>query len=335
MSVNLSSKYLGLPLKNPIVIAASPLTAKIEWLQRLESVGAAAVVLPSLFQEQIEHDTEQLTRVHETGADSFAEALTYFPEPQEYRAGPDTYIELLESAKKAVKIPVIASLNGTEKGGWVRYAKMMQDAGADALELNVYYVAADIAMSGADVETQYLELVSEVRKSVSIPLSVKIGPYFSSVGHFCKQLAEAGADGLVLFNRFLQPDIDLETLETDSRLILSDPFELLLPLRWTAILHGRVNMSLAITSGIHDVEGLIKALLVGADVGMIASVIYNEGFDFVTKMVDGLHDWLTQREYESVEQLKGSMDQENCPNPEAFARGNYMKALVSYSSKPI
>lgn len=335
MSVNLSTRYLGLSLKNPVVIAASPLTAKIEWLERLESLGAAAAVLPSLFQEQIEHDTEQLTRVHETGADSFAEALTYFPEPQDYRTGPDTYLELIEAAKKAVKMPIIGSLNGTEKGGWIRYAKMIQDAGADALELNVYYVAADLNMSGDEVESQYLDLVAEVRRSVNIPLAVKIGPYFSSVGHFCRRLVEAGADGLVLFNRFLQPDIDLETLELDSRLILSDPFELLLPLRWTAIMHGRINASLAITSGIHNVESLVKALLVGADVGMIASVIYNEGFDYVGKLVEGLGQWLEQHEYESVEQMKGSMDQENCPDPEAFARGNYMKALVNYTSKPI
>ena len=335
MSVNLTTKYLGLSLKNPVVIAACPLTAKAEWLKRLEEAGAAAAVLPSLFQEQVEHDSEELTHVHEFGADSFAEALTYFPEPEQYRTGPESYLDLIQTAKRTVKMPIIASLNGTEMGGWVRYAKMMQDAGADALELNVYYVAADVAMSGAAVEEQYLDLVEAVKSSVAIPLSVKVGPYFSSVGHFCTRLADAGADGLVLFNRFLQPDIDLETLETDSRLILSDPFELLLPLRWTAILRGRVKSSLAITSGIHDVEALVKALLVGADVGMIASVLYNEGFDYVTKLLDGLTGWLEAKEYSSVEQLKGSMSQENCPNPEAFARGNYMKALVSYTGKAI
>jgi dihydroorotate dehydrogenase (fumarate) len=335
MSVNLSTRYLGLTLKNPVVVAACPLTGKVEWLQRLEEGGAAAAVLPSLFQEQVEHDTEELTNVHEFGTDSFAEALTYFPEPQDYRTGPEHYLELIAGAKKAVKMPIIASLNGTNTGGWIRYARMMQDSGADALELNVYYVAADAAMSGADVEAQYLELVEAVKQSVSIPLSVKIGPYFSSVGHFCKRLSDAGADGLVLFNRFLQPDIDIDTLETDSRLILSDPYELLLPLRWTAILRGRIKASLAVTSGVHDHEALIKALLVGADVGMIASVLYNEGFDFVGKMLEKVSAWMEAKEYESVEQLKGSMSQENCPDPEAFARGNYMKALVTYTGKMI
>ncbi len=229
MSVDLSTKYLGLELKNPLVIAACPLTGKIDWLKRLEAAGAAAAVMPSLFEEQIEHDEMEMTKAREFGTESFAEALTYFPEPQDYRSGPDEYLEAIEQAKKAVKIPIIASLNGTSRGGWVRYAKMMQDTGADALELNVYYIATDADMTSRDVESRYLDLVAAVKESVSIPLAVKVGPYFSAMANMAKRLAEAGADGLVLFNRFLQPDIDLDTLETTTKMVLSDPFELLAP----------------------------------------------------------------------------------------------------------
>jgi len=335
MSANLATKYLGLPLKNPVVIAACPLTGKVEWLKRLEEAGAAAAVLPSLFEEQIEHDTEEMVKVHEFGTDSFAEALSYFPEPKDYRTGPESYLDLIAEAKKAVRMPIIASLNGTSPGGWVHHAKMMQDAGADALELNVYYIAADVHMSGPQVEAKYLELVEAVKQSVSIPLGVKIGPHFSSVGHMAKRLVESGADGLVLFNRFLQPDINLETLELEPKLILSDPYELLVPLRWIAILHGRVQASLAVTSGIHSTDALVKAILAGADVGMVASVIYQEGFSVVKTLLDGLADWMEEKEYESVEQMKGSMSQENCSEPTAFERGNYMKALTSFVGKPI
>jgi dihydroorotate dehydrogenase (fumarate) len=335
MSINLSTKYLGLSLKNPLVISSCPLTGKIEWLKRLEAAGAAAAVMPSLFEEQIEHDEMEMTKAREFGTESFAEALTYFPEMQNYNTGPEEYLEAVEQAKRAVKIPVIASLNGTSKGGWVRYAKMMQDAGADALELNVYYIATDADMTGREVESRYLDLVAAVKQSVSIPLAVKVGPYFSAMANMAKRLADAGADGLVLFNRFLQPDINLDTLETNPTLILSDPYELLAPLRWVAILHGRINASLAVTSGIHDADAMIKALLAGADVGMIASAIYHKGFKQVEEIIHGLTRWMEEKEYESVEQLKGSVSQENCPDPEAFARGNYMKTLVSYTGKPI
>jgi dihydroorotate dehydrogenase (fumarate) len=311
------------------------LTGKIDWLKRLEAAGAAAAVLPSLFEEQIEHDEMEMTKAHEFGTESFAEALTYFPEEQEYQSAPEEYLESITQSKKAVQIPIIASLNGTSEGGWVRYAKMMQDAGADALELNVYYIATDADMTGEDVESRYLDLVAAVKQSVSIPLAVKVGPYFSAMANMAKRLADAGADGLVLFNRFLQPDINLETMETMPKLVLSDPYELLVPLRWVAILHGRVNASLAITSGVHDGAAMIKALLAGADVGMVASAIYHKGFKQVEAIIRELADWMEEKEYDSVEQLKGSMSQENCPDPEAFARGNYMKTLVSYTGKPI
>ena len=335
MSVNLSTKYIGLTLKNPLVIAACPLTGKIDWLKQLESAGAAAAVMPSLFEEQIDHDDVEMAKAKEFGTESFAEALTYFPEMEDFQSAPDEYLKLIGQAKKAVKMPIIASLNGTGKGGWIRYAKMMQEAGADALELNVYYIATDPTMTSLEVEEQYLDLVASVKDSIHIPLAVKIGPYFSAMANMAHRLVRSGADGLVLFNRFLQPDIDLDTMETSPKLVLSDPYEFLKPLRWVAILHGRLNASMAITSGIHESDDLIKALLAGADVGMIASAVYHKGFKQVEEILKGLTKWMEEKEYDSVEQLKGSMSQENCPDPEAFARGNYMKTLISYSGKPI
>lgn len=335
MSVDLSTNYLGLQLKNPLVIAACPLTQKRDVLKRLEEAGAAAAVLPSLFEEQLEHEDVAMSEVQDYGAESSPEALTYFPEPQDYRTGPQMYLESIQEAKKAVSIPIIASLNGTSKGGWTRYAKLMQDAGADAVELNIYFVAAELEMTAGDVEAQYVDLVAAVKESISIPLAVKIGPSFSATGNMAKRLAEAGADGLVLFNRFLQPDIDLDHLEISPKLVLSTPDELLARLRWIAILRNRVSASLAATGGIHCAGGLLKTLLAGADVGMIASVLYNKGVDEVEIILSGLTRWMEQKEYESVEQLKGSMSLENCPDPAAFARGNYMKALTSFTGPAI
>lgn len=333
MSVDLSTKYLGLNLKNPLVVAACPLTESVDKLRRIEDAGAAAAVLPSLFEEQIEHDELEISRVYEHGAESFAEALSYFPEMDDYRIGPDSYLEHIRKAKQAVAIPIIASLNGTSQGGWTRYARLMQDAGADALELNVYFIAADTEMSGDQVETQYLELVAAVKRSVSIPLAVKVGPYFSSPGQMARRLVEAGADGLVLFNRFLQPDILLDTLEASPKLVLSSPYEALLPLRWIAILRGRIDADLALTSGIHDADGMLKALLAGADVAMVASVLYKKGFDQIGEILRGVQSWMEEKEYESVAQMRGSMSQINCPDPAAFERGNYMRALTSFTGK--
>jgi dihydroorotate dehydrogenase (fumarate) len=335
MSVDLTTTYLGLKLKNPLMISACPLTAEIDQLRRLEQAGASAAVLPSLFEEQIEHDSEEMRKVHEFGTESFAEALTYFPEQDDYRTEPEEYLETIASAKKAVKIPIIASLNGASKGGWVRYAKMMQDAGADALELNVYFVPTDLDMAGQDVESRYLDLVAAVKESISVPLAVKIGPYFSAMANMGVRLSDAGADGLVLFNRFFQPDIDLESMEAQPKLHLSTASELLVPLRWIAILHGRVGASLAATGGIHDAAGLLKALLAGADVGMVASVLYQKGVGQVSSILAGMQQWMEEKEYDSVEQLKGSMSRENCANPSAFQRGNYMKTLTSYVGKAI
>jgi dihydroorotate dehydrogenase (fumarate) len=333
MSVDLSTKYLGLTLKNPVVISASPLTQHIESIVKLEQAGASAAVLPSLFEEQIEHEEVEMTRLHQMGTDSFAEALSYFPEQDDYRVGPDSYLEHIAAAKKAVKIPIIASLNGSSTGGWVRYAKMMQDAGADALELNIYFVAADPDMDGREVEARYLELVQAVKESVTVPLAVKLGPHFSSMANMARQLAAAGADGLVLFNRFIQPDFDLENMETSTKLVLSKPYELLVPLRWIAILHDRVKVSLAATGGIHDAAGMLKVLLAGADVGMIVSTLYENGSGQLCKILEGVRQWMEEKEYESVAQLKGALSRENCPDPSAFQRGNYMKALTSYTGK--
>ncbi len=335
MSVDLRTTYLGLKLANPLVVAACPLTDSIDNLKRLEAAGVAAAVLPSLFEEQLVHDEVELAKIHDFGAESFAEALTYFPEQDDYRIGPDNYLRHIEQAKKAVKMPVIGSLNGTTTGGWTRYAKLMQDAGADALELNVYLVAADLDVTSEQIESQYTDLVAAVKNSVSIPLAVKVGPYFSSMGHMAKRLVDAGADGLVLFNRFLQPDIDLEELEIKPHLVLSSASELLVPLRWIAILHGRLQASLAVTSGIHSAEGLAKAILAGADVGMVASMLLRDGIDKASKVLAGLRAWMEEKEYESVGQMKGSMSQENCPEPAAFERGNYMKALASYTGKAL
>ncbi|MGA2616803.1 MAG: dihydroorotate dehydrogenase-like protein [Thermoguttaceae bacterium] len=333
MSADLTTRYLGLSLNNPLMVAASPMTQKIDRLITLEEKGVAAVVLPSLFEEQIRHDEIEMVRVHEIGTESFAESLSYFPQEDDYHVGPESYLEAITKAKQAVSIPVIASLNGTSKGGWIGYARQMQDAGADALELNVYFIATDPAMSGRDVEARYLDLVAAVKQSVSIPLAVKVGPYFSAMAHMARRLVEAGADGLVLFNRFLQPDIDLETLELSPKLVLSTPAELLVPLRWIAILRGRLRASLALTSGLHDAAGMIKALLAGADVGMIVSAIYQDGSDCIAEILQGLRQWMEEKEYDSVEQLKGSMSQANCPDPAAFERGNYMKALTSFTGK--
>lgn len=331
MSVDLSTTYLGLKLKNPLVVGACPLGGKLDNLKSFEQAGAAAAVLPSLFEEQICHDEVETAKVYEFGADSFAEALTYFPEQEDYGLGPDEYLRHISACKRALSIPVIPSLNGSSRGGWMSYARQMQDAGADALELNIYFVAADPDESGAQVEARYVDMVAAVKDSVSIPLAVKVGPYFSSMAHMARRLVEAGADGLILFNRFLQPDIDLENLEVTPKLVLSEPHELLLPLRWVAILYGRLNASLAITSGIHSGRALVKAVLAGANVGKIASLLYKEGAKGVARLLVELREWMEENEYTSVTQMRGSMSQQNCPDPRAFERGNYMKALTSFT----
>ncbi len=332
MAVDLKTKYLGLELKNPVVVAASPLSDKTANLKRLEEAGAAAIVLHSLFEEQIEHEAIELTEAQAYGAEFYAEHSNWYPELDDYKLGPKGYLEHIEEVKKALTVPVIASLNGTSKGGWLRYAQLMQEAGADALELNIYFVAADMDMTAEDVEQKYLDLVGAVKHELSIPVAVKVGPYFSSPGHMCKRIVDAGANGLVLFNRFLQPDIDLESLEISNKIELSTAAEMRLPMRWIAILYGRVNASLALTSGIHSATDMLKAIAAGADVGMVVSALYQQGFGFIGQVLQGMQEWLEEKEYVSIEQLRGAMSQQNCPDPAAFERGNYMKALTSYTA---
>jgi dihydroorotate dehydrogenase (fumarate) len=331
---NLETTYLGLRLRSPIVASASPLTGKLDTLRELEAAGIGAAVLPSLFEEQIEHEAMDIHELLEHATHSFGEAETWFPELDAYNTGPDAYLDHIREAKHAVSVPIVASLNGTSEGGWLRYARLCEDAGADALELNVYAVEVDPERSSADVEARTTALVREVRRSVSIPLAVKVGPFYSAFAHMAVELTEAGADGLVLFNRFLQPDIDLETLDVAPSLVLSVPSELRLPLRWIAILRDAVPVSLAGTSGVHDWQDALKLLLAGADAVMVASAALARGPEVVSDMLDGLRAWMAEREYVSVEQLKGSVSRASGPDPAAFERGNYMRALVSYAPRP-
>ncbi len=334
MTVDLTARYLGLDLANPIVASASPLTGEMDTLLALEEAGAAAVVLPSLFEEQIEYEAMAIHAGLEAGAGAFGEAADgYLPELDDYNTGPDHYIETLCAAKAELAIPVIASLNGTTSGGWTSYARMLQDEGADALELNVYLIAADIDASAAEVEDQYLRLVAAVRQSVSIPLAVKIGPFFSSPANMARRLVDAGADGLVLFNRFYQPDFDLDELVVVPDLVLSAPAEMRLVLRWTAILHGRVDASLAATTGVHSDTDVVKLVLAGADVVMMASALLRHGPGHLAPILDGVRRWFTEREYASVAQARGSLSQRSSPDPSAFERANYMRTLASYSSR--
>jgi len=335
LSSDLRTRYLNLDLLNPVVPSACPLTAHLDTLKRLEDAGAAAAVVSSLFEEQIEHEELDVHRVLETTTDAHLEARSYFPEMDDYRLGPEDYLEHIRSAKEALSIPVIGSLNGTSDGGWIRYAKLIEEAGADALELNIYLIAAGPGVTSAEVEQRYLDLVRAVRESVSLPLAVKIGPYFSSMTSMAVRLVEAGADGLVVFNRFLQPDIKLEDLSVDPSVRLSTSDELKLPLRWIAILRGRVEASLAGTSGVHTAEDALKLILAGADVTMMTSALLEKGPERLTEVVRGIEHWLQENEYESVEQAKGSVSQQSVADPAAFERANYMKALTSYSTPRI
>ncbi len=329
--MNLTTKYLGLTLKNPLVSAAGPPAESVSTVRELEDAGASAVVLHSLFEEQIRHEAEELDHFLAYGTESFAEAVTYFPKAEEYKLGPEEYLAHLGKLKEAVDIPVIASLNGATVGGWVDYAKQIEQAGADALELNIYLIAADPKLSSTDLERRYLEILQAVRGAVKIPIAVKLSPFFSALASMARRLDEAGADGLVLFNRFYQPDIDLETLEVVPNLVLSGPFEMRLPLRWIAILYGHVGCSLAGNRGISTGEDLIKMVMAGADVTQVCSVLLREGVGHLTVMLNDVQRWMAEHEYESVTQMKGSMSQKACADPTAFERANYVKVLHSYA----
>jgi dihydroorotate dehydrogenase (fumarate) len=329
---DLTTRYLGMDLRSPIVPSASPMGQRIDTLKHLQDEGVGAVVLPSLFEEQIERDELQISGMLDLMAEQNPEALTYLPEFEDYNTGSDAYLHHLEACKRELTIPVIGSINGISTGGWVAQAKRMQDAGADAVELNVYFIAADPDETGDDVEMRYVKLVEGVRAEVTVPLAVKIGPFFSSVGHMAHRLVAAGADGLVLFNRFMQPDIDLDSLGVDPTLRLSSSEELRLPLRWIAILKGRVRASLAATTGVHTWDDAMKLVLAGADVTMMASALFKHGPERLAEVLRGVRAWLEEREYVSLEQAKGSVSQASCPDPDAFERSNYMKAVVNYSS---
>jgi dihydroorotate dehydrogenase (fumarate) len=329
---DLTTTYLGLPLRSPLVASSGPLTARIDSLRALEQAGIAAVVLPSLFEEQVEYEDLEADRLSDFGTDSNPEASGYFPDMGEYESVADRYLRHLEEAKKALSIPVLASLNGVTPGGWLRYARLLEDAGADALELNLYEIAADIKISGLEVEDAEVELVALVRESISIPLAVKIGPYYSALGHQAAQIIEAGADGLVLFNRFYQPDIDPRTRKVASALALSSSAELRLPLRWTAILSGRVEASLAVTTGVHTGADVARCLLAGADVAMMTSALLLNGPEHVAAVERELVAWAAESGFQSVAQLKGSVSQRHVADPSAFERANYMAALIGFTN---
>jgi len=328
--MNLTTNYLGMMLKNPIVASSSPLSHSVDSIRRLEDAGAAAVVMYSLFEEQIGFDSYYIDYHLTQGIDSYAEAISYFPDMQSYNVGPDDYLNLIRRAKEAVSIPIIGSLNGASVGGWTDYATLIEEAGADALELNVYYLPANTGIKGSDVEALYLDILTAVREVVTIPVAIKLSPFFSSIANMASCLSEQGADGLVLFNRFYQPDFDLENLEVAPRLVLSNSNELRLPLRWVAILYGRVNADLAITSGVHTSQDVVKGLMAGAKVTMMASELLQNGVRRIGQVLNEVVTWLTEREYESVTQMIGSMSQKHCAEPAAFERANYMKMLQSY-----
>jgi dihydroorotate dehydrogenase (fumarate) len=330
-ATDLTSRYLGLELAHPIIASSSPLTGSIESLLAIEAAGAAAVVLPSLFEEQVVHDLLLLDHHLDLGSELNVESQDgYFPALDDYNTGADDYLDLLAAAKRELTIPVLASLNGTSEGGWTHYAAALQEAGADAVELNVYHVAADPDAAGSEVEQRYLRLVEDVRAAIEVPLAVKIGPFFSSPANMARRLASAGADALVLFNRFYQPDIDLETLAVRPDLVLSTPAEMRLVLRWMAILHGRVEADLAATTGVHDMAGVVKLILAGADVTMMTSALLRFGPDHLTGVLEGVRAWFSEREYQSLDQARGSISHQNVPDPTAFERANYMQALISY-----
>jgi dihydroorotate dehydrogenase (fumarate) len=333
MTVDLRTKYLGLQLRNPIVASASPLTGSLDSLKRLEDAGASAVVLPSLFEEQIEHEEMATHQLMMYGTELSPEAQGFFPEMESFGTGPDKYIRLIEEAKRSLSIPVIPSLNGHTPGGWTHMASLFEEAGADAIELNIYYLAADLADTSVMVEQRYVDLVRSVRTQVSIPVAVKVAPFFSAMANMASRLASAGASGLVLFNRFLQPDIMLDELEVAPHLVLSTSDELRLALRWIAILKGRVKASLGATGGAHTSDDILKLLLAGADCVMLASALLKKGPQHVAALLKGVEAWMAEREYKSVEQLKGSLSQVACPHPDAFERANYMKALRSYTGE--
>jgi dihydroorotate dehydrogenase (fumarate) len=327
MALDLSTTYLGLKLANPIMPGASPLVDSLDRVKALQDAGASAIVLHSLFEEQIDREMKAEYAHLKRHEDVFAEAANFFPESDDYALGPQEYLEHIRKIKETCKLPVIASLNGTQLGGWVEYANLIQQAGADALELNLYYLATDGAVSGEEVETDVLEIVRTVKAGVKIPVAVKLSPFFSSLSHMAKELELNGADGLVLFNRFYQPDIDLEAMEVIPKLDLSSPEELRLRLRWLAILFGQVKLPMACTGGVHSAHDVVKAILAGASVVQVVSALLKHNPAHIRTLLAGLEQWMQEKEYESVGQMRGALSLQNCPDPAAFERANYLKIL--------
>ncbi|MCX5971529.1 MAG: dihydroorotate dehydrogenase-like protein [Coprothermobacterota bacterium] len=328
--IDLETTYLGLPLPSPIVPSSSPLLEKLDNLLRLEEAGAGAVVLPSLFEEQLTKDSLELDERLSQGTDRFAEALNLLPDLEQYNMGPERYLESIQKAKAALSIPVIASLNGNTLGSWVRYAKEIEQAGADALELNVYHIPADLLETGHSVESKCLELVKAVKSELRIPLAVKLSPYFSSIGNMALEIDQVKADGLVLFNRFYQPDIDLEELEVVSNLQLSTPEELRLRLRWTALLYGQISADLGITGGVYSASDALKCLMAGGKVVMMASALLKHGISHLKKLLEAMVRWMEEHDYESVEQLRGSMSRKAIGASEGYERVQYVRLLAGY-----
>ena len=330
---DLKTKYLGLDIKSPLVASASALSKKLDNIKAMEDAGLGAVVLYSLFEEEIINEQLALDHFLTRGSESFAEAITYYPDLEKYNSGPDKYLQLIRTAKEAVDIPVIGSLNGVSTGGWIKYAKLIEEAGADALELNMYFLPADPQLSSDVLEKAHIDLVSDIRKSIKIPLSVKLSPFYSSIPHFAASLVKAGAKGLVLFNRFYQPDLDIEALEVVPKLELSRSSDMQLPLRWIAILYDRVAADFALTSGVHSAEDIVKSLMAGATVAMTTSALISNGIGFAGALIEELAQWMNDYEYKSVDQMRGTLSQKNVAEPAAFERANYMKALTLYDNR--
>jgi dihydroorotate dehydrogenase (fumarate) len=327
---DLSTTYLGLKLKNPLVISASPLSKSVDKARKMEEAGASAIVMFSLFEEQIIHESLELDHYLTRGADTSAEATSYFPDSGTYSVGPEKYLKRVTELKKELSIPVIGSLNGVSKGGWTKYAKQIQDAGADALELNLYYIPTDLDLTAQELENAQVELVAQVKSAISIPLAVKLSPFITALPNFARRIVEAGANGLVLFNRFYQPDFDLNELKIVPSLDLSTSAEMRLPLRWISILHGKINADFALTSGVHTTNDVLKTMMAGAKVAMMASNLLQNGEQVISSMLTELEAWMKEREYTSIKQMQGSMSQKAVKEPAAFERANYMNILNSF-----
>ena len=328
--MDLNTTYLGLKLRSPLIAGASPLTEDLEGIKRLEEAGAGAVVLHSLFEEQLRREALELNHHLSHGTDSYAEALSYFPESREYKLGPEEYLTLIQKAKRAAKVPLIASLNGSSSGGWVEYAGKIQQAGADALELNIYYLPTDVSLPSEKIEQTYIDILKAVRSAVTIPVAVKLSPFFSNMAWMAKRLDDNGANALVLFNRFYQPDIDMEHLEVKNNVLLSTPQAMRLPLRWIAILYGQLNCDLAATGGVYSAEDALKMVMAGASAVMLVSVLLKQGIAQFRTIERQMKAWMEAHDYESVAQMRGSMSQRKCADPAAFERAQYMKAITTY-----